>query len=251
MVNVEEYVRKAGEVARRLSEMIDALGDEARSVGELFERESAEITSYMHFEIGHGRFTVKENIEVTYLMYSLASNSIEVNVKIFDRGTEVHVSGMYFYKEVYGEKIVIACIARVGNIFYIKDYLKPADRKSEKVLETLGKIREKLPYEHKVVTTLSSVIKLPYRVTTGKTLEEYSLLPMEFKFEPRNFDAVAIDVHNINDLSEITIYNGEVSSTETIREGLVKKLPDILMNAGNSVAKIIVKSVEEEIVEIK
>ncbi|RLG79217.1 MAG: hypothetical protein DRO40_13090 [Thermoprotei archaeon] len=116
------------------------------------------------------------------------------------------------------------------------------------MLETLGRIKVKLPYEYNVVTNLSSVMKLPYRVTTGKTFDEYTLLPMEFKFEPRNFDAVAIDVHNINDLSEITIYNGEVSSTETIREELIEKLPDILMNAGNSVAKIIVKSVEEEIV---
>ena len=245
MVNVEEYARKAGEVARRISEMIDSLGEEARRVGELFERESAEITSYMHFEIGHGKFIVKENIEVTYLIYRLSSNTIEVNVKVFDRGTEIHISGMYFYKKVRGEEIVIA---GVGDLFYIKDYLEPADRKSEKVLETLGRIKVKLPYEYNVVTNLSSVMKLPYRVTTGKTFDEYTLLPMEFKFEPRNFDAVAIDVHNINDLSEITIYNGEVSSTETIREELIEKLPDILMNAGNSVAKIIVKSVEEEIV---
>ncbi|RLG79216.1 MAG: hypothetical protein DRO40_13085 [Thermoprotei archaeon] len=268
----ENHIREAGKIAENLFKMVDTLYDVVKEVASLFFASEEEIfrSIYEKVNLKESTFRVKENLIITQMVYSKLpytpsgsarapglmfqvniGKHLVIMVDIFEKGEIIHASGHEFWTKLNEEtKPIHDIVMRLP----LRNYLEPLDRVSEKTLEKLDEIRKMFPEKSRIVEKLTGIEKIPYRLLSGKRVDEkeaYRILkPMEFSFKPRKFTTISMWIGDTLG-GEIDVYNDFIDVKGTISVAIIEKIHEIMRTIGTSVAKTVIRAVEEKIVEVK
>jgi len=248
---IPESLSKSREIILNIFGMIDSMSDEVKAVGEKIRKDSETIyAKILRMIPNRARFTVKENIELTIIKYYSGIDYLRVKTIVFEKDSEVFLAGKYF--KTGGKEVTIE---EIGSMIMMKDYLKPEDDDAKTTLKIMSKVKQLLPESYRSVTTLTSVVKLPFKITTEETvtISVHDIIEyMDYIYNPRNIEDISLVLLNVEDESMIEFYTATVEIVYgrryDIPKGMIEKLPEILKRTGESIAKIVIRAIEEEII---